>query len=211
MLAASGLLPSCADARGRFEDFHNRLQAEAPNTDAGDAAGASNGSEDGPCTPPAPGVVNGPALLAIETSLAAGLPILFLGTIDTPEVGGTTAVHFTYRALDSLDRSTRVGPELQVGPFPLDHGLLTALVPESTLDGDANPIVHGAPIDSEMTLSGRICGERRFYCGVLTGSTSGLVSGPFTGNFGITLLDGPDAVPDRPRFGCADQDLAPAL
>jgi hypothetical protein len=155
--------------------------------------------------------VSGPALLAIDTSLAQGLPILFLGTIDTPAVGGDTAVHFVYHALDSLDRSTRVGPELQVGPFPLDHGLLTAPIPESTLDGNANPIFHGTPIDSEMTLSGRICGVREFYCGTLTGSTSGLISGPFTGNFGITLLAGPDAVPAQPRFGCAAEDLAPAL
>ena len=45
----------------------------------------------------------------------------------------------------------------------------------------------------------------------LTGSTSGYVSGPFTGKFGITLLSGPSAVPDRPRFGCDAEDLAPAL
>lgn len=186
------------------------MQSEASEADAGGAAGANN-SDDGPCVPPAPGVVTGPALLAIDTNLTAGAPILFLGSIDTPAMAGTTAVHFVYHALDSQDRSTRVGDQLEVGPFPLDQGVLTALVPESTLDGRANPVLYGTPIDSEMTLVGRICGVRAFYCGTLTGSTSGLISGPFTGHFGITLLSGPDAVPDQPRFGCDAQDLAPPL
>ncbi|MEP7052028.1 MAG: hypothetical protein ABJB12_16805 [Pseudomonadota bacterium] len=199
-------MPGCADARGRFEDFQNRTQATASENDAGNDA-----SGDGPCAPPAPGAVRGPALLAVDTSLAEGLPILFLGTIDTPAVDGTTAVRFVYRALDAMDRSTRVGPELSVGPFPLDQGLLTAPIPESTLDGDADPILYGTPIDSEMTLSGRICGVRTFYCGTLMGSTRGVVTAGFKGKFAITLLGGPDAVPARPRFGCAVDDLAAAL
>ncbi len=199
---AVALVTGCADARGRFEDFQKRLDrdAEAPAADDG-----------GACTPPAPGSVNGPALLAIDTSFGPGHPILFLGTIDTPAVEGTTAVHFRYRALDSLDRKTRVGDELEVGPFPLHDGKLVALVPESTLDGAANPLLPGAPITSEMTLTGHICGVREFYCGTLTGSTSGLISGPFDGNFAITLLAGPDAVPVQPRYGCGEADLAQPL
>ncbi|MET0792999.1 MAG: hypothetical protein ABW061_15870, partial [Polyangiaceae bacterium] len=199
-LCASNLA-ACADARGRFEDFQNRL--------AEDAGVATD--DGGVCTPPEPNSVAGPALLAIDTSLTAGHPILFLGRIDTPPLEGTTAVHFAYRALDSLDRRTRVGDGLEVGPFALHEGVLNAPVPESTLDGDANPLLHGAPITSEMTLNGHICGISRFYCGTLTGSTSGLLSGPFTGTFGITLLDGPDAVPGQPRFGCAADDVAPPL
>ncbi|MEO8906178.1 MAG: hypothetical protein ABI488_26585 [Polyangiaceae bacterium] len=209
LLATCGLLTNCVDAQARFEDFQSRAEPTAP--DAGDAAGAGNGSEDGPCAPPDAGVVGGPALLAIGTSLIPGLPILFLGKIDTPAVDGTTAVHFVYTALDSKDRSTRVGEQLEVGPFPLDQGLLTAPVPKSTLDGRANPIYYGSEIESEMILTGRICGVRSFYCGTLTGTTSGLLSGPFTGTFGITLLSGPDAVPAEPRFGCGEQDVAPAL
>jgi len=209
MLCAAELV-GCADARGRFEDFQNRVQgaAGAETTDGG-TPDQSNG--DGPCIPPAPGVVSGPALLAVNTSLASGHPILFLGNIDTPELEHTTAVHFVYRALDSLDRRTRVGAQLSVGPFPLHDGALVAKVPESELDGNANPVLHGAPITSEMTLSGYICGARRFYCGTVEGQSSGLVIGPFSGTFGITLLDGPDAIPERPRFGCAPEDLAPPL
>jgi hypothetical protein len=202
----------CADARGRFEDFQNRLAGDsgvqASETDSGIPDESYDG---GPCVPPDPGAVNGPALLAIDTTLTAGHPILFLGAIDTPALAGTTAVHFAYRALDSLDRKTRVGDALEVGPFALHDGELTAPVPESTLDGDADPLLHGAPITSEMTLHGHICGLRPFYCGTLDGSTSGLLSGTFSGNFGITLLAGPDAVPAEPRYGCGSADFAAPL
>ena len=195
---------SCADARGRFEDFQNRP--------AGHAGAVQKQADDGgSCEPPPPNSINGPALLAIDTNLTGGHPILFLGIITTPPLEGTTAVDFKYRALDSLDRRTRVGDMLEVGPFALRDGLLTAPVDESTLDGAANPVFPGTPITSEMTLSGRVCGVAPFYCGTLSGSTSGLLSGTFTGTFGITLLDGPDAVPDRPQFGCGANDLAPPL
>ena len=190
----------CADARGRFEDFQSRLRSEA-----------DSGIEAGSCVPPDPDTVGGPALLALDTNLIPGKPILFLGVIDTPALGGTTAVHFVYHALDALDRQTLVGPELEVGPYPLQGGLLTAPIAESTLDGRANPQLYGSPVTSEMTLRGHICGVRTFYCGTLDGDTTGLLSGPFTGHFGITLLTGPAAVPDRPRFGCAATDLADPL
>jgi hypothetical protein len=195
----------CANARGRFEDFQNRLPALS---DAG-ADDAEGGAQT--CDPPPPNTVFGPALLAVGTSLIPGKPILFLGQIETPELGGSTAVQFSYRALDSSDRRTRVGPELEVGPYPLKGGLLVAPIAESSLDGRANPQLYGAEIDSQMTLTGQICGVARFYCGTLTGETTGLISGPFTGDFGITLLDSEDALPDRPRFGCAAADLAAPL
>ena len=204
-------LMGCADARGRFEDFQNRSDDSDGGSEAQDSGILDETYDGGPCTPPAPGAVAGPALLATDTSLAAGHPILFVGNIDTPELDHTTAVHFVYRALDSLDRSTRVGDELSVGPFPLHGGELMAEVPESELHGNANPVLHGAPITSEMTLSGHICGVRRFYCGTLQGQSKGLIIGPFSGRFGITLLDGPNAIPDRPRFGCGPADFAPAL
>lgn len=204
-------LAGCADARGRFEDFQTRVQQNDAGMTPSDAGMDGDMEDSGPCTPPAPGLVRGPALLAVDTNLAPGLPTLFLGNIDTPELDHITAVHFVYHALDSLDRRTRVGDELSVGPFPLHDGKLVAKVPESELAGEANPVLHGAPITSEMTLTGRICGVVNFYCGTVEGQSKGLVSGPFSGHFGITLLAGPDAVPERPRFGCGAEDLAPPL
>lgn len=211
LLACEAALGGCADARGRFEDFQARVAdggAGAAATDGGDLDATYEGA---PCAPPAPGTVSGPALLAVATALAADRPILFVGDIDTPALEGTTGVHYVYRALDSLDRRTPVGARLEVGPFPLHDGELLAEVPESELDGNANPVLHGAPISSMMTLSGHICGTRRFYCGTLTGQSTGLVTGPFTGKFGITLLNRADDIPERPRFGCGEGDLAEPL
>ena len=202
---------ACADARGRFEDFQDRSYDGGAGAEPAGSDILDQTYDGGPCIPPAPGTVSGPALLAVDTSLAAGHPILFLGKIDTPERDRTTAVHFVYRALDSLDRSTRVGAELEVGPFALQDGQLVANVPESELDGDANPVLHGAPVTSEMTLTGHICGVSGFYCGTVVGKSSGLISGPFSGRFGITLLSGPDAIPERPRFGCGADDFAEPL
>jgi len=195
----------CADARGRFEVFQPRLD-HLPDAGAG-----SNDADAGPCAPPPPGVVGGPALLALDTNLIPGDPVLFLGTIDTPAADGTTAVHFAYHAVDAMDRHSLVGAPLEVGPYPLQEGVLTADIAESTLDGRANPLLYGTPLDSSMTLHGHICGVKSFYCGTLDGQTYGLLSGTFTGHFGITLLPSLDAIPAQPRFGCDAASIAPPL
>jgi hypothetical protein len=62
-----------------------------------------------------------------------------------------------------------------------------------------------------MTLTGRICGVRSFYCGTVQGRSTGLITGPFSGNFGLTLLSDADAIPERPRFGCGSEDFAEPL
>ena len=208
---ASGLpllwLLGCADARGRFEDFKARLSS-VPDSGTDGASSDGNADDGGPCAPPDPNTVGGPALLALDTNLIPGKPILFLGVIDTPALGDTTAVHFVYHALDAMNRRDLVGPELEVGPYPLHEGSLTAPIAESTLDGRANPQLYGTPVTSAMTLRGQICGVRSFYCGTLDGTTTGVLTGPFTGHFGITLLSGPDAVPAEPRFGCDSADVA---
>jgi len=206
------VLLGCADAAGRYDDFKSRLRAEPDSgLDGAADADADGADENGPCVPPDPNLVQGPALLALDTNLIPGKPILFLGTIDTPALDGTTAVHFAYHALDAMNRRDLVGPALEVGPIPLEQGLLSAPIPESTLDGRANPQLYGTPVTSSMTLEGRICGVRTFYCGTLTGLTTGLLTGPFTGHFGITILSGLDAVPDQPRFGCDPSALADPL
>jgi len=209
---------ACADARGRFNQFEQRAQHLA--TDGGPeasigAAGAGGASDEsydgGNCEPPAPNTVSGPALLALDTSLAVGKPILFLGTIETPAKGDSTQVVFHYYPLDSADRKTRLGSELTVETDPLDNGVLYAHVDPTALDGNANPILRGVPITTEMTLHGHICGIHPFYCGTLDGQATGLLSADFTGHFGITLLSGPDDVPARPRFGCAADAFADPL
>lgn len=201
-------LASCADANGRFQAFEERRGAL--DGQAGTANVAGSGGQQ--CAPPAPNVVSGPALLALQTSMAPQLAILFLGEIETPALDGTTAVKYSYKALDSLDRQTQVGDALQVGPYAIgDDGKFDGPTGKSTLPGSANPILRGVPIVSDLTLHGTICGVATFYCGTVTGTVFAPLAGPATGKFGLTLLEDERDIPERPRFGCEEDALAPAL
>jgi hypothetical protein len=203
LLALSG----CADASGRFQAFANRRGALGGEGGAPDGAAGA-----GTCMPPAPGVVQGPALLALETVTGPKLPILFLGDVETPELDGKTAVKYSYKALDASDRKTKVGDPLVVGPYPIEEdGTFDAPTAKSTLPGQANAISPGVEITSELTLHGTICGVETFYCGTVTGTLYFPLQGPTTGQFGLTLLESEDELPERPRYGCSEDALAPAL
>ena len=162
--------------------------------------------------PPAPGVVRGPALMALETSISPGVAILFLGEVETPELAGKTAVKYSYKALQASDRRTKVGDEVVVGPYAIgEDGTFDAPVPSTTLPGSANAISPGIEITSQLTLHGTICGAEAFYCGSVTGTVTAPFMGPTTGHFGLTLLTSESDIPERPRFGCDDDALTPAL
>jgi hypothetical protein len=207
-------LNGCADASGRFQQFEDRrgaLEGDA-GAPSGGGEGAAGAAAAGRCKPPAPGVVHGPALLALETSALPGAAILFFGEVETSALDGRTAVKYTYKALDATDRRTEVGAPLEVGPFALaDDGHFDAEAAESTLPGSANAILPGVEITSVLTLHGTICGVSDFYCGTVTGTVSAPIVGPTTGQFGLLLVPSIDDIPAQPRFGCAEDALAPAL
>jgi hypothetical protein len=212
--ALAAALSGCADASGRFQQFEDRrsiLQGDAGAPgDGGPGAGGAGGA--GRCMPPAPGVVRGLALLALETSALPGAAILFFGQVETSELDGRTAVKYTYKALDATDRRTEVGAPLEVGPFALaDDGHFDAETGESTLPGSANAILPGVEITSVLTLHGTICGESDFYCGTVTGTVSAPIAGPTAGQFGLQFVPSIDDIPARPRFGCSEKALAPEL
>lgn len=213
LLLASALaaLGGCADASGRFQQFEDRRVALEGDAGAPGSGGEGAGAADG-CKPPAPGVIHGLALLALETSALPGAAILFFGEIETPELDGATAVKYSYKALNATDRRTPVGEPLEVGPFPLaDDGHFDAETSESTLPGNANAILPGVEITSVLTLHGTICGVSDFYCGTVTGDVSAPIAGPTTGQFGLLLVPSIDDIPARPRFGCSEKALAPEL
>lgn len=173
------------------------------------AGGSGGGLE---CLPPAPGVVRGLALLALETDTSPGFPILFLGQVETPELEGKTAVEYVYKALDAQDRTTQVGEQLKVGPYAIgDDGRFDAPTDRSKLPGRANAILPGVEIDSQLTLHGTICGVAEFYCGTVTGTVYFPVQGPTAGQFGLTLLGAAGEIPAQPRYGCDEDALAPEL
>lgn len=201
----------CADASGRFHEFADR--GVALEGEAGAAGRGGNGAAgDGGCMPPAPGLVHGPALLALETATTPGSAILFFGEVETPELDGATAVKYSYKALDALDRQTLVGEPLLVGPYPIgDDGRFDAPTEPSTLPGSANASLPGVEITSQLTLHGTICGVAAFYCGTVTGTFIAPIQGALTGQFGLMLVPSIDELPAQPRFGCAEDALAPDL
>jgi hypothetical protein len=202
-------LAGCADASERFQAFEERRGAL--DGQAGTSNTAGSAGEPG-CAPPAPDVVAGLALLALETSMAPGIAMMFLGQIETPELDGATSVKYSYKALDATDRHSLVGEPLVVGPYPIgEDGTFNAPTGKSALPGRANPILPGVEIVSDLTLHGTICGVGTFYCGTVTGTVYSPLAGPTTGQFGLTLLDNAADVPARPRFGCGSKALAPAL
>ena len=213
LLALAG--QACADASGRFQAFEDRRVALGSDAAQGGQAGAASGGAGGAadaCSPPAPGVVRGPALLALETSTSPGLPIMFLGQVETPELDGQTAVKYDYQALDAGDRATLVGEMLTVGPYAIgEDGSFDAPTAKSTLPGSANAILPGLEITSQLTLHGTICGVESFYCGTVTGTVYAPIQGPTTGQFGLTLLGSDGELPARPRYGCDEKALAPEL
>lgn len=213
LLPLLALSQACADASGRFQAFEDRRGAlDSSGGQGGEAASAGAGGGSEPCMPPASGVVRGPGLLALETDTSPGFPILFLGQVETPELAGQTAVEYVYRALDASDRKTLVGDELKVGPYAIgDDGRFDAPTDRSKLPGSANAILPGVVIDSQLTLHGTICGVADFYCGTVTGTVYSPVQGPTTGQFGLTLLESVGDMPARPRYGCAEDALAPEL
>jgi hypothetical protein len=202
------VLAGCADASGRFQQFEDRRPADAEAS----AAGASGAGGEAACRPPAPGIVHGPALLAIETKTTPGAAILFWGEVETPELAGQTAVKYSYQALDLSDRRTQVGDALVVGPYAIaDDGTFDAPTAESTLPGSANALLPGVPITSQLTLHGTICGVSDFYCGTVTGNVTAPIKGPTSGQFGLLLVPSIDDIPERPRYGCAEDALAQPL
>lgn len=209
VFSALGLV-ACADARSRLDAFQARSK-DVTSTEGGSDSG-SGGAGGDTCTPPAPGVVSGPALLSLETSTTPGKAILFFGHIETPEMDGHTAVVYTYQGVDALDRKTLVGDQLVVGPFIIeDDGTFAAPTGKSTIAGRADVLLYGVPITSDLTLHGTICGVKDFYCGTVDGQAYSPFEGPITGQFGLNLIPDIDSIPAQPRFGCSDNALAPEL
>ncbi len=167
LLPLFGLGLGCPDPGARFDEFLDASDENATNEDANDENATDEDSETGPT--PDVGIdtedISGVYLLALETKLGPGLPLLFVTTVDdwfSIEASAT----FTFQPLDlehEFVGDPLVFPDVEVdanGEFVLDMGIVMVV-------GEANPITQ-SPITASLVLLGHVVNADTF-CGDITG------------------------------------------
>jgi hypothetical protein len=182
-------LAGCPDPNGAYDDFVVRA---------------------GKIPPPPPGEcgqtvlsVNGEFFFALSSQLAKKKPITFLAQLTT-DAGGLS---MNLQPLDKTDRSTPVGPAVDVGPYPIVDGRFTAALPLLEVPGAANPI-SPADIKAQITLVGSVCAD--FICGTVEGQVIEplmIALDPVNSRFTMERVITPGDYPDPPQINCAG-DLA---
>lgn len=191
---ASVLSAGCVDPGGKFKDFERRL-----GTTHGDGGGADAAT----CTV-SPGSVQGQYLLAISVSIARTKPIVALTDLTTPPAGSGAGLSMTAQPLSAADRLTPVGPSFPLGPFPIDQsGGFRADIPGLQVSGQANPVT-GGDITADVSLVGNLCGDGRFFCGIITGTVQKPLALDLAGStFTLTRVDPGTSPPTRPAIDCS--------
>lgn len=184
----------CVDPEADFDSFAARAKRASPVDAGGDAA---------TCTVQ-PGDVAGQYLFAISVTLAPLKPIVALADLTTPPLDGGAGLALDVQPLSAADRQTPVGQKVSLGPFAVDgNGGYRAEIPNLDVTGAANPVT-GADISASLVLSGNLCGDRRSFCGTVTGNVTKPVSLDLQGStFTFTAIDSPASVPARPVIDCA--------
>ncbi len=188
-LLLASALSGCGSPTDRYEDFVGRdVRSNEVNTGRIDPDG---------CTLPAPEELAGEWRLAVATaSLSGKVPTMTVLDIEAewsePEV--ELKVIITAVSLDAKDWETRVGEAIPAEPVYTGSDFEIVL-DRQTVPGEANPLLYGTPIETEVILNGQLCrenfveGEKRLttMCGEaggqvfsplivdLTGSTYGAV------------------------------------
>lgn len=166
---------ACVDARGRFEEYDERL----PKIDAS--------TIDAPMVDMLPDI-DGDWLLAVNPTVAAGLFVQLRVTWDLTATGATGTLDGNYQPLTTFGLPTDspnrmpVGAALVANDVPVDNTASFSASLVGVLPGMANP-VSGTMYDVDITLSGvirsadSVCGTVAGTVGPLdvTGSTFGAI------------------------------------
>lgn len=197
LLASCGVVfgTACVDPGASFDAFVDRAAAvHRPEPDASADAAA--------CEVHA-GDIDGQYLLAISVTLAPTKPIAVLADVTTPLFDGGIGISFDAQPLSAADRKTPVGSKLALGPFPIDsNGTFRADLPGLEVTGAANPVT-GGDITANLVLTGSLCGDRRFFCGEVSGNVEKPLPLDLAGStFTLTKVEAPGAFPARPAIDC---------
>lgn len=198
VLCSIFLCAGCVDTEGKFNDFGRRLGTREGGI-GGDAS---------TCTV-TPNSVQGQYLLAISVVIAPTKPIVALTDLTTPPVSGGTGLSLNAQPLLAADRRTPVGAKIALGPFPIDaNGGFVVNIPGLQVTGQANPVT-GGDILADVVLTGNLCGDGRFFCGIVTGQVQSPLPLDLQGStFTLTRVDVDGGTfPTQPAINCAG-DLA---
>lgn len=212
----------CPDPEQTFEDFGERY-ADINKT----TVSASTGPATDCTLPEVGGEVDGTYLFALSPGQlgesVAKKPLLFIGAVTILEGAAGVEVNFKltplgtpYRNDDEIPDMDPVGPEADLGNFPLNaDGTFVAELPQISVDGKANPVSPGTLV-ATVTLSGQICGNAEAEGAVKLGFFCGTVEGVVTEPTDVTLEAGKNTftftkydgtLPAEVPFNCAG-DLA---
>lgn len=165
----------------------------------------------GSCPPPPPGAIEATYLLALSVSVRPELPILALVDVTTPPFMDGTGIALELQALAAADRATPVTPPIPLRPFPiLEDGSFRIELFGFLIPGAANPIT-GENLIADVIIAGSACFEDpSFLCGAVGGSLTLPQPLALTGStFGMTLVEDPAELPERPVVNCAGDRAGP--
>lgn len=175
LLAFSAGCPS-PDAEGKYELFNDETE---------EARDRPEPKLDLPPVGVFPDVA-GVYLVAIETSIAPGLPLQFVTTVtgEIDSVTGDGMVNLSFQPL-SLDQGSMTDPREEVGdPIVIDAavtgGSFTVPFGETGVTGAANPIT-GSDIEANLTLEGSVRSENA-WCGFVEGDVTSPIQAPLDGS-----------------------------
>ncbi len=182
---------ACVDPQKSFDEFGDRVVDAAAPPDAAppsDGGGFDGGLPD----------ISGPFLLSLATTEPVPVsPLRFLVTgAVTPgkDGGGTADLTIQPLGVEMCEKGVGgepVGKSLTIeGVAIAADGTFTVNAVGAVVDGLANPLLCGVPIDSDIQLSGSVQSADGF-CGAVGGMVHAPIEGALVGTFAAIRLTEP--------------------
>lgn len=184
------LIAGCPDPNGVYDEFAERASKVpvGPPAECGQTVSS----------------VDGEFFFALSAQLSPKKPIVFLAIVTTEPDG----LHMSFQPLQADDRTTPIGPSIDVGPFPIDaENRFVAALPLLAVPGAANPIT-GSDIEAQITLRGSVCAD--LICGGVEGQVTKpttIMLDPAKSKFTMARVMTMGAYPEPPTINC-EGDLA---
>ncbi len=154
-LLLTSVAAGCGTPSDRYDEFIGRdVRSNEASTGRIDPDG---------CTLPAPEEVDGEWRLAVATPGVSGKrPAMTVLDIEAkwtdPEAMDELELMIVAQALDAKDWETRVGEPIAADTVHTGSDFEIVLE-RQVIPGEANPLLYGTPMESEVVLNGQICRE----------------------------------------------------